>query len=386
MVVPDTRGTRYVLPPRGLPWLKAIAAGLILMGLVFEGMYFSATASMWWPSLTGGGFDPLALLILLIGVSPVAFVICVALLIGWGHGEVLITETGVVGTDRFGPIRYQRRIAFDDIDRLVVDTGGVKVNGKPVQSGPWADVVGLTAERKKWAGATNTTGRGTMLVLGYPRAMVEALCEEIRARAGASAGAEIGVSTREADGAMLCDEGAPVQPASSTALIERSAEGFTITLPALGFFKGSKGLGLFSIVWMAFCSVFLVVAVSSVPAGGFLDALPFVGFSLMFMSVGVVMFFIALRMGRRRAVIDAAGEDLVITRQSIGEPKTQSWHRSEIARVAAGPSGMEVNNRPVLELQIHPTSGKKVGLFRERHDDELAWIAAEIRAALGVAS
>lgn len=384
--MPDTRGTRYVLPPRELPWLKGIAAGLILMGVVFEGIYISATASMWWPSLTGGGFDPFALVILLFGVFPVVFLTGVALLIGWGHGEVLITDTGVVGIDRFGPIRFRRRIAFDDIERLVVDTGGVKINDKPVTTGPWADVAGLTAERKERAGATNTTSKGTMLVLGYPREMVGALCEEIRARAGMSAGVEIGVSTREADGAILCDEGVPVQPASSTGVVERHAEGLTISLPARGFFKGSKGMGLFSFIWMVFCSVFLVFAASSVPANGFVDALPFVGFSLMFMSVGVVMFFIALRMGRRRAVIDVAGEDLVITRQSIGEPKTQSWHRDEIARVAAGPSGMEVNNRPVLELQIHPRTGKKVGLFRERPDEELAWIAAEIRAALGVGS
>lgn len=96
------------------------------------------------------------------------------------------------------------------------------------------------------------------------------------------------------------------------------------------------------------------------------------------------MFYAALRSGRRRAVIDVVGTDLLITIQSTGAPKTHSWSRAEIERVEVGPSGMEVNDVPVMELQIWPVGGKKTGLFAERTDDELRWLAWEIRGALGM--
>jgi hypothetical protein len=43
---------------------------------------------------------------------------------------------------------------------------------------------------------------------------------------------------------------------------------------------------------------------------------------------------------------------------------------------------MEVNGRPVLELQIHPVGGKKWGLLAGRDEDELRWMATALRRAL----
>lgn len=387
-IVPHTRGVRYVLPPRDLPWLKFVGAGAVGLGVIGAAFLLGVTASFWIPSRSGGGAGVFTVLFPLIAAAELAFMLGLGLLIGWGRAELLLTDTHAVGVDRFGPLKIRRRVPLDDIASLVVDLGGVKVNDRPVESGPWADVAALSAER-----AGNSAKRGkASLVIGYPRATVEALGEAVREHAGASFGVEVAMATREHDGAVIDADGVPAQPAGSTALIERHAEGLTITLPARGFFKGSKGVGVFSILWMAFVSVFLVVSVGITGSGaqsgtggpGWLATLPFLAFSLAFMGIGVGMFFFALRMGRRRAVIDVAGEDLVITRQSLGEPKTESWHRAEIDRVVAGPSGMEVNDRPVLELQIHPNTGKKIGLFRERDDEELAWMAAEIRVALGL--
>ena len=43
---------------------------------------------------------------------------------------------------------------------------------------------------------------------------------------------------------------------------------------------------------------------------------------------------------------------------------------------------MEVNNRAIYELQVHPLTGKKLGMLRQRTDEELRWIAAELNLAL----
>jgi len=43
-----------------------------------------------------------------------------------------------------------------------------------------------------------------------------------------------------------------------------------------------------------------------------------------------------------------------------------------------------VNNRPVIELQVHPRVGKKVGLLAGRDETELRWMATQLRRALKV--
>ena len=45
---------------------------------------------------------------------------------------------------------------------------------------------------------------------------------------------------------------------------------------------------------------------------------------------------------------------------------------------------MEVNDLPILELQVHPAVGNKVGCFAGRDAQELLWMATELRRALKV--
>lgn len=49
-----------------------------------------------------------------------------------------------------------------------------------------------------------------------------------------------------------------------------------------------------------------------------------------------------------------------------------------------GPSGLTVNNRPVLELQVHPKQGSKFGVLSGRDHGELRWMATVLRRALKV--
>jgi hypothetical protein len=394
--VPDPLGTRFVLPKRALPHLQTVGLVVIAFGLVFDGIVLGVTASVWWPVLRGltsgaaPGPDAALLAIPVLVVAGMIVPVWLGSLIGFGHAELLVTATHAIGIDRCGPFRYRRRVALADISRLVVDVTPVEVNDKPVRDGPWGDVGALMAERGE-PGA-----KPSALVIGYPRSVLASLGEQVRDRAGLVGGAGGAGGVGEAGGGVpieitVRDEhaddeaGVPEQPAGSTAVIERTPEGVSISLSPMGFFKGSKGLGCFSILWLGFVSIFGSVSVGiAVNGGSILNALPFLGVSTLFTAIGLGMFFAAVRSGRRRAIIDVVGEDLLITRQSTGAPKTQSWHRSEIDRVVVGKSGTEINDVPVMELQIWPAGGKKVGLFAERDDAELGWIAGEIRAALGL--
>ena len=45
---------------------------------------------------------------------------------------------------------------------------------------------------------------------------------------------------------------------------------------------------------------------------------------------------------------------------------------------------MSVNDQPVRELQIQPKQGKTVGLLAQLNDEELEWVAYELRQQTGL--
>jgi len=66
--------------------------------------------------------------------------------------------------------------------------------------------------------------------------------------------------------------------------------------------------------------------------------------------------------------------------------RSWAWSCNQLSSIHAGPSGKEVNNRPVLELQVQPCDGKKAGFFGGRDEEELRWLATQLRLATGLAA
>jgi hypothetical protein len=91
----------------------------------------------------------------------------------------------------------------------------------------------------------------------------------------------------------------------------------------------------------------------------------------------------AINMGLRRAALAVTGGSLLVIQTGIFGSKRRQWEPGDVEAIACGPSGLEVNSVPVLELQIHDGGGK-FGLLSGRSDAELEWIASELRQALGV--
>jgi hypothetical protein len=90
-------------------------------------------------------------------------------------------------------------------------------------------------------------------------------------------------------------------------------------------------------------------------------------------------------MGRQRVQFTVAGALLMVKSTSPIRVRDYRLHSSEIAAIRVGPSGMEVNNAPVMEIQIVPRgAGKKIGLLASRSNDELEWIAAMLRKTMHV--
>jgi hypothetical protein len=179
----------------------------------------------------------------------------------------------------------------------------------------------------------------------------------------------------------------PVPPAGTNIQIERFPDGLTINLPPAGI-RGTKGLFFFAVIWDSAMAVFTVFMVSAILSGKEKNEaawiLPLV--LSVFWLVGIGLLVGSLNMARRRAAIAITGGSLMVIQTGLFGSKQRTWEPGDVEAVRVGPSGMTVNNKPVMQLQIIDGGADIFGMLTGRSDEELHWLAAELRAALGVSS
>lgn len=173
-------------------------------------------------------------------------------------------------------------------------------------------------------------------------------------------------------------------PLGSALTIERLNESVVIHAPPTGYRKGSKGLMYSCLIWNVLVAVFVVIAVLAA-LGKVKTDLPvpcaFLALA-QFIVIGVGLLLAVINMGHRNASLAVAHGSLFVVRQSIFRKRQWEWLGGEIKKICVGPSGMQINDIPVNELEIHPYDGNKVGMLGQLSDDELEWIAAELNQAL----
>ncbi len=193
-------------------------------------------------------------------------------------------------------------------------------------------------------------------------------------------------------GALADDQPAKAGlPTGSNIGCESFPDGVTIQIPPAGVWKGSKGLFVFGILWLA-----IVGPISLCMLGGLLGAnvgqvkkadanavwiLPLV--MSLFWAVGIGMLLAAINMGRRKAALAVTAGSLLVIQTGLFGTKRRQWEPGEVEAVCTGPSGLEVNGEPVMELHIHDGGGK-FRLLCGRSDAELEFVARTLRQALGV--
>ena len=208
------------------------------------------------------------------------------------------------------------------------------------------------------------------------------------------------MSDEPAPGGELDDEGwreadelpqpqpASGKPPDGTAIrIERFPDGVTIEIPAAGLWKGSKGLFAMAVLWNGFMAVFTPCMVGSLlgvkQANNAAEALWVLPLVLsLFWVVGIVLLLISINMGRRRAALAVTGGSLMVLKTGLFGTKQRTWAPGEVEAVRVGPSGLTVNDVPVMELQIFGAGSGKFSLLAGRSDDELNRIAKSLRRAL----
>jgi hypothetical protein len=168
--------------------------------------------------------------------------------------------------------------------------------------------------------------------------------------------------------------------------VDRFPDGLTIHLPPAGI-RGAKGLFGFAIILngaLAFITGFFALMLFSngLKHNGPLWVLP-VALSF-FWFVGICFLLAAFNMARRRAAFAVAGSSLMVIQTGLFGSKQHDFEPGDVEAVCVGPSDMSVNDEPIPELHIFDGGAEKYSLLAGRSDDELEWIAAELRQALGV--
>jgi hypothetical protein len=275
-----------------------------------------------------------------------------------------------------GPIRWRRRIPKVPARKFTVAFGGAKVNDQSVMSGPLASLGALTAEFEQ--------GKPRMLVVGYPRDWLEELAQDLSVRVGAATSTvtapPVEVVETPLTAANKTEFPDAPKPDGTRVKINSKFNGVSIDVPPPGL-RAGKGLFTVGIVWCLFLSI--------IAAGFFLaksntrEVTPYL-FVGGFWLVGLALMAGALNMARRRAVLAVEDNGLAVTQSGLFGRKRHEWRHGEVAAIRADASGMEVNGQPVIELQIHPVTGRKVGLLAGRDEQELHWIATELRKTLQV--
>ncbi len=317
----------------------------------------------------------------------------IVLSIAFGVTTIELDDQSLRVIDRLVFLRWTRRQLLDQIERLDVHVGSARVNGQPVRSGsPLADLAVLIAH-------VRTRKRRRMITFGYPRSLLEPIAHTISERCANATSFTPGASAPEVAvvSAATSSPGANdtdlLQPASSDATVMRGENQLTITLPPRGFKGANRAMLGFSIMWNSFMALFTGGFVFSINQGSATHAASslFVWVLIaVFWAIGVSTALYAFSLARRVAIIDVMSDTLMINRAGLFKTDTKQWRTAEITDIHFAPSGMEVNDRPVYNLQVHThdLDGKTRmhGFFTSRNDDELRWIASELRAAIGLAS
>lgn len=386
-------GKRYRLPRRHmgkialLPFLGGIA--------IFAFMVF------WARGFVGGCvglFGPAGMLAGLVA-APGFFAACCAIAIGLamvaGRSEIEVSAGELRLTERLGPFRYRWKANTADLVRLTITKGPTSDETTSPNAAAFLDLGAIRVER-----ATSKPLWGAM---AYPFALLRPLADTLAVECATEAHSfdnrdaplaakviDVVEEQPEPDDVLapgLSCPHVPSQPAGSEVTLEEVPGGVTLLVPPAGVMRGSSGLFFFAIMWLGFMTLFTFVfglAFLNGKARNILSMWEVVGivaFIGAFWSIGIGLMLTAVNLGRRQAALAVANGRLMIVQTSLFGTKKREWACEDLRRIGIGPSGMSVNDVPVLELQIHPHDAKKHGMLAGRETQELAWMATVLRDA-----
>ncbi len=318
---------------------------------------------------SGAGFEWFMMVFLSVFVIAAMLPFGLGLFMLAGRTRVTVGKNRIIVTDIAGPVRWSRRWKFERIERLEI--GGAK-SSDGYGTSPLGSMCGIVAVFKD--------GKKTPLAVGYPRAWLQPLVEEISGlmqRRGAKVTVQEAAPMQADDSVSI--ETAPRLEKPTGSLIELSTSnwGAEFKVPSRGLWKESYGLVGFGAVWCVMVGVIGSFVFGKQGLGEGLIILP------LFFAIGIGMLLLGIHLGTRRWTLRMDRSQLLVTLKSALRSREWRWAAGDIEDVRVGDSGTEVNERTLEQLQIHTRTGKqKTGLLTGRTHEELAWVATTLRGAL----
>jgi hypothetical protein len=175
------------------------------------------------------------------------------------------------------------------------------------------------------------------------------------------------------------------QPPDSDVQVEQFPDGVTFRIPPAGVWKGSAGLFafglLFAVVTGGFTILFAGVGIAQGHGAG--SVMGAIGIMSIFWLASGGMLYGGWVMGMRETAVAVVGDKVMVMQTGPRRAKRREWPRSEVKTARVGPSGTEINDKPVLELQFLGADDKKLfGMLMGRDVQELHWMATLLRRAL----
>jgi hypothetical protein len=298
-----------------------------------------------------------------------------------GRSRLKVTRDHIKVTELAPFVWRTRKVRVADIARLEwTDATHSKNPGSDSSFPQFIGRLGaLSASLKK--------GGSKLLLIGYPGEWMEEVGKEL---SGFLQFTSTSVPVERVETLPLSSGSEPAgaladletQPAGSKIKIDGAdpGRGLTFHVPPLGFASKTAGLVVFSLIWLGIVGVITFVAARPTRQLHFGEPLLFLS---LFWMVGLAMLYFSLRMALRRATITSDGSQLTVIQRGVAKSKTFSWPRTDIRAIKAAETSMKINEKPVLELQVFFSSGKK-GLLGGRDEQELRWLASELRKKLNV--
>ena len=350
----------YRLPARPLGFLRL--AGLLPLG--FSAVWFGFLSKIIVPQFRHLANHPqpfdyfvgaFLLCFIAAGCAPLGMglgVLFARTRIRWHHGHLSVSE-------RLGPFGWPRRLPRKPIRTFLV------------AGGPFGSLGLLSVSFANGASRTVT--------MGYPRPWLDAIAHDLSLRAGlAQATVAPPVEVYQGQAKALAAELAE-KPAGSPVVVQRNEASLLLAVPPAGIWKGAGGFLVFGILW---CLIIGAVTTAFLVVGPF--ELKMIPVFALFWLIGLGMLGVAIHMGRCQVNFTAGRSALTVVKSGPFGTRRFEFRRPDIANISAGNSQMEVNHRPVPELQVRLLIGKKIGFLMGRDADELRWIATELRNALGI--
>ena len=361
-------GTRYILPPHGFR-----KTGLAMIVFSLAALAFLVFWTNGWLAGFQAGFGDWGLAAAIF-IAPFFIgdfaLLGIGLTFAFGHSEIEVDDERMRWIERVGSFRWRSSRPLVRIRRLSVESvdSHESYSSSALQTGAFTAIKVETTGKPWWIAMAND--RGLLAPLA------KCLAIECNAAAAETGNDAIVAFVETVAGPPRRTE----RPAGTPVVCERFADGVTFEVPPAGI-RGSAGLFVFALFWCGFITVFSTMFLRA-DKGADGNMWIFGGVVLLFWCIGIGMLLAAIDMGRRRAAVAVVGESVMAMQTGLLRSRSGDWQRAEIKEIRVGPSRFEVNERPVLQLQIVPVTGKTFGLLTGRDTAELEWMATLLSDAL----